>query len=60
MKIGGYNNVLVLTYALTRYTQVYPFSTKCTSEAVVKTFLETWSNDYGAPKAISLDEDALF
>ena len=59
-KFGGYNNVLVVTCALTQYTQVYPFNTKCTSEDVVKTLVETWFKDYGAPKEMSSDEDALF
>ena len=50
----------MLTYALTRYTQVYSFSTKYTSWDVVKKLVETWFKDYGAPKEMSPDKDVLF
>ena len=58
-KFGGYNNVLVVTCTLTRYTRVFPFGTRCTSEDVVETLVETQFKDCAAPKEMSSDEDVL-
>ena len=44
-KFRGYNNLLVATFALTLYPQMYPLNTKCSSKDVVKTRVETWFQD---------------
>ena len=59
-KLGGYNKGLVVTCTLTRYNQVCLFSTKCNSQEVVKTFVQTLFKDYGAPKQMFSVEDVLF
>ena len=51
-KFGGNDSCLVVTCGLTRFTRAVPCNKKITGEQTVKTFVEQWSEHYGAP-----DED---
>ena len=56
-KFWGYNVALVVTFGLTRFTQVFPCTKHITGEETVKILLEEWFCVYGAPKESNSDKD---
>ena len=56
-KFGGYDNALVVTCGLSRFTLIFPCTRKVTSEETLQLLLSGWFQHYGAPPEIHSDED---
>ena len=56
-EFGGYDNCLVVTCCLTRFTRAFPCNTKITGQQTVKILVEQWFEHHGAPKEVQSDED---
>jgi hypothetical protein len=58
-KCKGKDTVMVLTDALTRFTQVYPTTQHLTGEGAVKLFLDGWVKHHGLPTTLYSDNDRV-
>ena len=58
-KKQGKDTVMVLTDALTRFTQVIPTTQHLTGEGAVKLILDHWVKPYGLPATLYTDNDKV-
>ena len=56
-KFCGYDNCLVATCGLTRFTRALPCKKKMTRVQSMKALVEQWFEHYGAPKEVHSDDD---
>ena len=59
-KYSGHDFALLVTCGLSRYTRVFPLTTKCDGGTVLKEVFEGWIQAYGMPKRIRSDRDIRF